>query len=182
MPTAGRPGRTAGRVTDLDRNQTIADYSEDYTRTLYPLHQNPKCPEGNVPMSGRTSKLSITSDTALPGPGLRHRPVPGCHCLCRWDHAIGLFLGYYPRWLGPMLFLSGLALTVSLRWGNLPGTVVPLMAWAGYVFLSIPSAPWYLSLLLASRAAGLLLTISGLGPIVYGARCAARWGLVVRWD
>lgn len=38
-------------------------------------------------------------------------------------------------WLGPLLTLSGLALFVTLRWGVLPGAVLPLVLWSSMVML-----------------------------------------------
>ncbi|GAP06350.1 hypothetical protein ATHL_01204 [Anaerolinea thermolimosa] len=38
-------------------------------------------------------------------------------------------------WLGPLLTLSGLALYITLRWGVLPGTILPLSLWGGMVIL-----------------------------------------------
>lgn len=40
-------------------------------------------------------------------------------------------------WLGPLLTLSGLALYVTLRWGVLPGAVLPLALWGGLVMLGL---------------------------------------------
>lgn len=38
-------------------------------------------------------------------------------------------------WLGPLLTLSGMALYATLRWGVLPGAVLPLVLWGGLVIL-----------------------------------------------
>lgn len=71
-------------------------------------------------------------------------------------------------WLGPLLFLCGVALQASLRWGAMAGTMLPLLCWGGLLAVATALIPG-----LSVGQPSLPLLTEGIAPALWAASLLA---------